>query len=293
MDLLELAKKGYDYAVRLKYEADLKIRKKKFYREIDDYSLNKEERDEEIILSLASYPARFDNLHLVLGSLFKQTVKPDRIILNVYQGHINDNIPYTVQMLQEKGLEICKREIDYKPHNKYLYTLKENPNAIIITVDDDFIYSERLIEELVRTHNRFPNCVIAGRGHKILFKNGEPKQYKDWVFEYDNPYYPSNCFLATGCGGILYPPHSLNEQVFDTDILKELCINQDDLWLKIMELLNGTKVVLCNKIIWKLSKVLQEEQCTALANSNVEEGRNDDAWKKLIQHYGITEKDFK
>ena len=46
------------------------------------YGLNKiEKREKQIIISLTSYPARFENIHLCLKSLLMQTVKPDKIIL--------------------------------------------------------------------------------------------------------------------------------------------------------------------------------------------------------------------
>lgn len=49
--------------------------------------------------------------------------------------------------------------------------------------------------------------------------------------------------LATGVGGILYPPHCMDNRLFDIEKIQQLCLYGDDIWLKAMQLLSGTPVV--------------------------------------------------
>ena len=53
---------------------------------------------------------------------------------------------------------------------------------------------------------------------------------------------PNDDYCATGVGGVLYPPHALPPETFDTEKIQELCLCADDIWLKYMELLGDVKV---------------------------------------------------
>ena len=52
---------------------------------ISPNSFKKHSLDKELIVSLTSYPKRFDILPITIQSLLNQTVKPDRIILWLYE----------------------------------------------------------------------------------------------------------------------------------------------------------------------------------------------------------------
>ena len=103
----------------------------------------------EIIISLTTYSLRIHNVYIALESLLNQTIKPNRIILWLAEEEFNEaNLPISVLRLKERGVEIRFCE-DYKSYKKLIPTLREFPEAIIITVDDDVIYP---MDQIGRAH---------------------------------------------------------------------------------------------------------------------------------------------
>lgn len=238
----------------------------------------------KIIISLTSYGKRLETLPLCLTSIFNQTYKADKVILNISG---KDSLPQSILKFQDKGLSIFHVPVDLKPHNKYYYTMKRYPEDIIITLDDDIIYPSDLIEKLLLSYKRFPNSVSAGRAHKMLFDgNGNLMPYLKWERECNLYDCPSMDLFATGVGGVLYPPHSMNIELFNQTQIQRLCLYADDLWLKFMQLMQNTPVVL----------IKQERQHppgipgvydNGLFLENKYNNRNDVYIQKIIKAYNI------
>lgn len=257
------------------------------------YGLNKEERGEEIIVSLTSFPARFDSLHLVIKSILCQSMKPDRLILFLDDTVSVDILPESLTALKKYGLEIEFRSYNMKPHKKYYYAMKEHPESIVITIDDDIMYPNDLISTLYECHKKFENCVIATRSHRILFdNNGQIKKYNQWKWMDESTNTPSMELMATGCGGVLYPAHCMSDKLLDYELIKDLSLNADDLWLKVMQVLVHTPVVNCNQEIRKKRVVVDGSQEESLNASNVHENVNDVYMDNLINYFKLTKKDF-
>lgn len=195
------------------------------------------------IISLTSYPARYKTLHICLESLYKQDWPPNIIALYIFEKHTP--LPDSVLQYCQKGLQIRYVTEDLKPHNKYYYALQEFKDDILITVDDDMIYPPYLTRKLLDSFARFPRAVSAGRVHGIkLQPNGDPMPYLKWDWESSKYEIPSYALMATGVGGVLYPPDCMPEEVFNKTAFMEYCPTQDDVWLKCMQLLKRTPVVL-------------------------------------------------
>lgn len=257
------------------------------------YGLNEEERSEEIIVSLTSFPARFESLHLVIKSILCQDMKPDRLILFLDDTVSVDMVPESLTELRKYGLEIEFRPHNMKPHKKYYYAMKEHPESIVITIDDDIMYPSDLISTLYECHKKFENCVIATRSHRILFdNNGQIKKYNEWKWMDESTNKPSMELMATGCGGVLYPPHCMSDKLLDYELIKKLSLNADDLWLKVMQVLVHTPVVNCSQEIRKKRVVVDGSQEESLNASNVHENVNDVYMNNLMNYFKLTEKDF-
>jgi hypothetical protein len=250
------------------------------------YGLNKtENRKHKINISLTSYPQRFSTLHICIKSLLNQSVKPDRIILWLTENDYG-KVPKELLVLEEYGLTIKTCNEDLKPHKKYYYTMKEFPEDIIITVDDDAIYDRNLIKDLMHSFIEHPNAVSAKRVHKIVASNNIVKPYNEWVSECDDIKKPSMNLFATGVGGVLYPPHCMSNEAFNIVNIKCLCINADDIWLKYMEVLNNTPVVLAKSKIMHPITILSA-QATALNNTNINQNENDKYISVMTQYYNV------
>ena len=241
-----------------------------------------------VIISLTSYPARLPQLHIVIRSLLKQRVAPEKIILYLGTDTKEADIPLKLKKLTKHNFEIRTSYEDLKPHKKYFFAMQEFPNHTIITVDDDLIYDRNLVKNLLECAKNNPGCVCARRVNLITKdENGNLNSYSKWKWEYRGLTEPSNSLIATGCGGILYPPHILPPETFDTAAIKEHCLNTDDIWLKFMELKNNIKVVFSNnKVVHPLT--LRHTQESGLLQTNTAgENRNDINIKKMQEFTGI------
>ena len=110
-----------------------------------------------VIISLTTIPARIDKVWLTIESLLRQQKKPNKIILWLAEDEFEKiEIPQILQKQQKRGLEIryCKNLRSYK---KFYYTMLEYPDSYVLVVDDDYVYSERLLAEMMRVSARYPD----------------------------------------------------------------------------------------------------------------------------------------
>ena len=249
------------------------------------YGLNdSQQRQQKVIVSLTSYPARFGSIYLCLKSLLLQSAKPDKIILWLAcdQGQVTQEI----KSLEQYGLTIVCGVEDLKPHKKYFYSMQEFPNDTIITVDDDVIYPQDLVASLLQTSAKNPGCVCARRVHKITFDaDAKINPYSKWIDKCKKERAPSFLLIPTGVGGVLYPPKCLDKRAFGKDLIISQGLMADDIWLKTMELLNGTKVV------WTPNNIMtppytEHSQDTALYLDNVHQNKNDEYIDNMLELYG-------
>ncbi|WP_117149336.1 hypothetical protein [Paraliobacillus zengyii] len=244
-----------------------------------------------VIISLTSFPARINYIWLSIETLLRQETKPNKIILWLAESQFKglENLPSELLKLQKRGLTIRFCE-DLRSHKKYYYTMKEFPNSNIVIVDDDMFYPKDLITNLLETSNKYPETICCTRGHYIQYEEDEVLPYSKWLRKVDI-IYPSYALCPTGCGGVLYPPNSLNESVFRKNDIKELCINADDLWLKIMSLLNQTKAVKTDPNMIGFIDIIQTQK-VKLTKLNVGENMNDIQLKNILKKYKINPKEY-
>lgn len=255
------------------------------------YALGSGERSEKIIVSLASYPARFAQIPIALKSIMLQSMKPDRIIVWLDEEAKQSGLTHKMLELEQYGVEY-RYVRDLKAHKKYFYVMQEFPDDIIITIDDDVIYPKDVIESLVKVHRRYPDAVCARRVHKITNNaDGTIASYQDWIGEYRGCDMPSHGLVAIGVGGILYPPHCLYEKAFDEELIVKLCFKADDIWLKFMELLKGTRVVWVPCDI-PMPGLIEKEQKVSLNSENVGQNRNDVYFANMKAYFGVQDDAF-
>jgi len=244
--------------------------------------------DTEIIISLTTYGKRLYYVYLAIESIMQQTLKPNRIILWLSDELKNTDIPLTLCRQQKRGLEIryCK---DIRSYKKLIPTLAAFPSSTIITIDDDYLYHFDLVENLVNAYKKNPKLIYCGRMHRIKFRNNTTlKKYKDWVRNYDG-YDVSPLNFPLGCGGILYPPHCLNQEVFNEDVFMDICKYADDVWFKAMALLNNTssqRIFIHNKGDGDLIPTVNIED-TQLSNINIAKSLNDIQLKAVFSKYNL------
>ena len=244
-------------------------------------------KSKQIIVSVTSYPARIRSVALALETIYKQSRKPDKVILwlaaSQFPNRDEDLPKELLKLVSEKGLEILWCDDDLKPHKKYYYAFQNYPDALIVTIDDDILYPPHRIENLYLSYLLHPYAVSAARAHLIAISEaGTILPYKLWPQEID-AYLdtPSFQLCATGCGGILYPTvlfSEVRECLLDKDIIKRSCLYADDLWLKGMELVAGIPLVVAEE--FQDLCYTPDSQDIGLWHENVDGGKND---RQLLQ----------
>lgn len=244
-------------------------------------------REKKIIVSLTSFPARINDVWVSIETILRQTVKPDAVILWLTESQFPDKkLPQTLMNLQERGLTV-KFCDNLRSHTKYYYTLLQHPDDLVVTIDDDCYYPENTIESLLKLHREFPDAICANRAHKITFtQDGAIMPYRKWIHNYKGYRQPHHLLVATGVGGVLYPPNVLAQTVFEKEVFKDICFYADDLWLKVHTDLNNTKVVAApgfNKDLITVSKTQVEN----LVSNNSFGGGNDEQFVNVLKHYNF------
>jgi len=236
---------------------------------------------EEIIVSMTTFGARFYDAYIAIESIMQGTIKPNRIILWVSEDLKDIKVPIVLRNQMQRGLEIryCK---DIRSYTKLIYSLKAFPNASIITMDDDIIYPHDAIENLINVHNENPDMICANvlRPLPPVGCNPYPSLSEfDFAEHYKAVY---NRYILEGYSGVLYPPHSLPDEVFNEDVFLSI-------WFSAMAMLKNTKIISAHPHIYFLNYVNNKTvQAIALKNINVwGDSLNDVQLKDVFTKYKL------
>lgn len=254
---------------------------------------DKKDSERELIVSLTTYSKRIFDVHLAIESIAQQTVKPNRLILWLDESEFSlATIPLVLHNQIARGLEVrfCP---NYRSYKKLIPTLNLFPDADIITIDDDILYPYDMVEGLVKEHEKYPDCIIAHRVHQMTFcKNNKVNPYNKWKhnIQCDTP---SVYNMAIGVGGIFYPKGSLSKECLNIEAFSSLAPSADDVWFKMMTLLNKYKVKKVNdhRDFSMRFLTIEGTQDIALFLNNVKNSANDKPIKNVFEKYDFY--DFK
>lgn len=259
-----------------------------------EYGLNTiHKRKKKVIVSLTTYPARFEVISSCLKSLTLQSTKPDKIIVYLGSDSVGIELPKSMKRFEEYGIEFhIDKDKNLRSHKKYYYALQEFPDDIVVTADDDVIYPQDWLKSLLISYKKNPTAISARRVHLMRRSTeGSLLPYNHWYDQYRKLLTPSMALIGTGNSGILYPPHSLDKNVFDIEASQRLCFAADDIWLKCMATLKGTPYVWVKNNVVDLPDIKGTSQDT-LSNTNVFESKNDILLRNVMREYHITTKMF-
>lgn len=247
-----------------------------------------EKYDKEIVVSLTTFPARYETIGMTLESLLRQTMKPNRILVWLTKAeNPNQVIPEAFLPFVDKGVEVCFSDSNLMPHNKSYHTAKLDADRYIITVDDDIVYPEGLIQRLYTTYKaNDPKTVVCELAHWItLDEDGVPRPYDQRDMEAKGMAGPSHRLMAKGVGGVLYPPGFFRDGYFDEETIRATCLMADDLWLKFQEVVRGYPVVKTKRYAKQVFTLEQRSQKVSLNSINNGEKRNNVQLKNLLDTF--------
>lgn len=216
---------------------------------------------------------------MTLASLVDQTVAPDEIQLWIAREEFSA-LPKEVLEFGLRGVTILSCD-DLKSYKKLVPALERNPEAFIVTADDDLFYEPTWLQQLVFGYDAEDRAITCRRAHRVrLDADGRVAPYLSWGWEVwdDAARQPSVDIMPTSGAGALYPPHSLDWLVTNRNLFQELSPTADDLWFYWMARRAKSKC----KVVGRRSKTIgwplpPEDTLAAINNC----GGNDRQIKKL------------
>lgn len=122
-------------------------------------------KPEQLIVTLTTWKARFGNIPGVLDSIFRQTLPPDKVVLNLA---LDETIPDELQSYLDLHQVEVNRVPDTKVYKKLIPTLKKYPDACVVNIDDDWLYPPEMLEEFMRIHQQHPDAPISGNRERAF-----------------------------------------------------------------------------------------------------------------------------
>jgi len=242
------------------------------------------------IISLTSYHKRFNILYLTIESLINQNYANDyQIVVTISDEDVDiyGGLPDNISSQINRGVRLIRVKENIKSHKKVFYISNENEKSPIITVDDDILYPNWWLSEILNNASFEPDCVLAFRGHHIIRDENEIIfDYGLWFNKSDQitTSFSKCSFLPTGTSGVYYPVGSLKGLESTKNDFLELCPHADDLWLKYITTVNGFKA---KRIRKRNVHFLCSDLSDSLHTVNVHNGGNDIQFKKIIEHSEI------
>ena len=251
------------------------------------------------IASMATIPERLPTIHIALESLLMQTILPRKIVVYVTDKiDLDRHMTTKLRRQCERGVVIRQVE-DVGSHTKLLYALQDYPEETILTFDDDILYPDYTVQYLLMKNALFPDAIVCNYAREISFDadgrlrpaiNGRlltPPSLVDNVLSQEFSSEPSLLAFPFGFSGVLYPPHSLDERVFDVPLFKYLCPTEDDVWFKAMALLKGTPAVVTDFGLSPRTTIVFGTQHTALRHANNGEKAHARQLAAVFSHFGL------
>ena len=201
--------------------------------------------NDEIVFSLTSLPWRLK--HLVKNL--------DNIRNNIPNAEIHLNLPKIVKRTNDKWdlakiPEHIKNDKNIKifliddigPVSKLLPTLKRinNPNTLIITIDDDIIYDIDYLKKFIDLSKKYSNNILSPKINAFFDINLKQFKYLNELNKKNKFFY-----VIQGYRGIIYPRHLITDEIVNQlEKLSKLdkCFTSDDLIISYVLYKNNIKI---------------------------------------------------
>ena len=242
-----------------------------------------------LIVSITSQPSRIKNCWIAIVSIFNQDFENYRIILVLSKEEFPlQKVPWTLQILQRKGLEILWTKENLKSYKKLIPVRFKFPISKIVTFDDDVIYEKWRLKTLHEKSIKEPLAIIGFRGKRIKRDiNNNISPYLSWNEESLIGTSSEETFL-TGSGGILYPPNKeFDNLITNWNLANELCPTSDDIYFwGVSHHFNIKRISLGFNFIQDIIELKKSSKLCEVNNSRVN-NQNDIAIKKITRHFNI------
>lgn len=202
---------------------------------------------EKVIVSMTSFPAAIPYAVKAVKSILQGSVLPDKVVLYLTFAQFGEEgLPRELTELAqaEERFEIRNYPVDIRSYRKLIPALRDFPEDIIVTVDDDVHYHRHTLRDLLRMHSKFPEAVLAHRAKRISvalpYRKWKKLRWYHFLFKriYADPF-----TIQTGVGGVLYPPHALRSDMTEGEDFRRIAPTADDFWFWAAAVANGRMVI--------------------------------------------------
>lgn len=236
----------------------------------------------KVIVSFTSFPARIENVWLVVECMLRQTLRPAKIFLwlSKEQFPSEESIPQSLRSREGDIFEIRMVEGDIRSHKKYYYIFKECPGALVFLIDDDLYYPTDIIEKSIEEYSKGESSVICNYGFQMKYENSVLLPYKYWrrMVHYSTA---PNLFFGSG-GGTLIDTTKLNSIATNISLATKLTPIADDIWLNAVVRFSDMRItMLKNGFILPV----HNEANVKLASQNLWNNQNDVQLNNVINYF--------
>jgi len=241
---------------------------------IDTSSSNINVDRPRVVISLTTSPKRIAKMESTLQSIFRQTIPPDLIQINIPYLFKRTNQSYpvleTLPFLDHPLIRVYRSE-DYGPATKLLPTLitEKHPETIIIVVDDDTNYPQDMIARMVDGMIKDPLYIQVGHCGDPLLANSEADFEHSYGYPFGRPSIFRKelccCQMFEGFGGVAYKrkffnnqTHSFNEYL-KIALADSRCFRSDDLVISNYLTMVGYKGLYLNMRVWQQKHGFDED----------------------------------
>jgi len=227
--------------------------------------------------------------------LFSQTVQPDVIVVNVPERYNNYSNGAAFPIIERQNV-IVNRCKDYGPATKLLglYGTKVyndmSDDDIIIVVDDDRNYNDRMIEGMLKYHRQYPTAALTVAGWDIEAITNNKVRYTKTKMPRGLSGFKSFGYVDVlgGCCGFLLTKSCCP---FNHSVIFDLNPNDpkyyvDDIWFSGFLTLNGVDIYIIPNLTTKDEPPNINNYICPLANKT-REAKNIVCVEYFREKYGI------
>jgi hypothetical protein len=221
-----------------------------------------------------------------------QTYLPDKIVLYLCRGEFeNTTLPDTLIRLLNYGLTIRYVDDNIRSYLKLIPALREYPDDVIVTYDDDIYYPSRSLERLVTSFQKDPTVVHTNRARLVAIdRSGRLKSWHvgRWYLYHGGKRSPlaSSLVFSEGVSGTLYPPHILHGDVSNATLFGNLAPLHDDLWFWAMTVVNGKAALLVENSLGALN-ITGRDESRRLCDLNIGNGMAKEQNLRVFEYYQL------
>lgn len=194
------------------------------------------------VISLSVLPARFKHFEPTLNSITDQSLLPEKIVINLPRYFKRDKTNYEIPEYVKSHplIHINWIEEDLGPATKILPTMdlyKDDPDKLIIVLDDDQIYPKGMVENYVYHSQRLPNAAMTLSGWTVPegFDHGNKVQIYGAivrVYRRDTSIRePKRVDCLQGAASFAVKPKLFDGRVYDFENAPKEAFFVDDIWL--------------------------------------------------------------